>query len=79
MKKADLAVLAIIHVLFVPFFLLPSLVNTYMSINVAHPYMMAFVKFAVLATLGEMLALRIKSGHYYTKGFGVFPKMVVWG
>jgi hypothetical protein len=40
---------------------------------------MAFVKFAVLATLGEMLALRIKSGHYYTKGFGVFPKMVVWG
>jgi hypothetical protein len=40
---------------------------------------MAFVKFGVLATFGEMLALRIKSGAYYRNEFGLFPKMIVWG
>lgn len=44
-----------------------------------HPYIMAFFKFAVLATLGEMLALRIREGVYSKKGFGVLPRMMVWG
>ena len=44
-----------------------------------HPYIMAFFKFAILATLGEMLALRIREGVYNKKGFGVAPRMIVWG
>ena len=44
-----------------------------------HPYIMAFFKFAILATLGEMLALRIREGVYNRKGFGVLPRMMVWG
>ena len=40
---------------------------------------MAFFKFAILATLGEMLALRIREGVYNKKGFGVLPRMMVWG
>ena len=44
-----------------------------------HPYIMAFFKFAILATLGEMLALRIREGVYNKKGFGVLPRMIVWG
>ena len=44
-----------------------------------HPYIMAFFKFAILATLGEMLALRIREGVYNKKGFGVVPRMMVWG
>ena len=44
-----------------------------------HPYIMAFFKFAILATLGEMLALRIREGVYNKKGFGVLPRMMVWG
>ena len=44
-----------------------------------HPYIMAFFKFAILATLGEMLALRIREGVYNKKGFGVAPHMIVWG
>jgi len=40
---------------------------------------MAFVKFAILATLGEVIGLRIKSGNYYQKGFGVLPRAIVWG
>ena len=44
-----------------------------------HPYIMAFFKFAILATLGEMLALRIREGVYSKPGFGVLPRMMVWG
>lgn len=44
-----------------------------------HPYIMAFFKFAILATLGEMLALRIRKGVYNEPGFGIVPRMMVWG
>ena len=40
---------------------------------------MSFLKFAVLATMGEMLGLRISTGNYYFKGFGVLPRAIVWG
>lgn len=38
-----------------------------------------FVKFAILATLGEMLGLRISTGVYHNKTFGIIPRMVIWG
>ena len=37
---------------------------------------MSFVKFSILSTMGELLGLRISSGHYFRKGFGVLP--VLW-
>lgn len=40
---------------------------------------MSFTKFAVLSTLGEMLGARISRGRYCPPGFGVVPKMIVWG
>lgn len=40
---------------------------------------MSFWKFAVLATFGECLALRIRSGVYNQPDFGILPKMIVWG
>jgi len=39
----------------------------------------SFIKFAVLATLGEIIGLRLKSGVYYQKGFGILPRAIVWG
>lgn len=44
----------------------------------AHPYMMGFVKFAVLATLGELLAIRIVAGRW-TRPPGMGYKVVIWG
>ncbi|MDR0367693.1 MAG: hypothetical protein LBH82_00960 [Bacteroidales bacterium] len=79
MKKTDILVGIVVIVLLLPFFLFDFVFNSYKALNEMHPYCMAFVKFAVLATFGEMLAVRIKSGKYYTKGFGVFPRMIVWG
>ncbi len=41
--------------------------------------MMAFLKFALLATTGEAIGLRISKGHYNEKGFGLLPRAIVWG
>jgi hypothetical protein len=79
MKKADVRALAIVIVCVMPFFLFKPVMETYLTINAYHPYVMAFLKFAILATFGEMLALRIKSGVYYVPGFGAVSKMIVWG
>ena len=79
MKKTDILVFIIVTLCILPFFLFKSALDGYMQMNAAHPYIMAFIKFAILATFGEMLALRIKSGVYYRHDFGVFPKMIVWG
>jgi hypothetical protein len=40
---------------------------------------MSFFKFALLATLGEVIALRIRTGNYNEPGFGIIPRMIVWG
>jgi len=32
-----------------------------------------------LATTGEVLGLRIRTGKYYAKGFGIIPRAIVWG
>ena len=40
---------------------------------------MSFLKFAVLATLGEVIGLRIKTQKYTAPGFGILPRAVIWG
>ena len=79
MKKADILVGILVILFLLPFILFDSVFDGYKSINEMHPYLMAFAKFAILATFGEMLAMRIKSGKYYSNGFGAFPKMIIWG
>ena len=79
MKKSDIIVGIVVILCLLPFFLCESVWNGYMQINTNHPYIMAFIKFAILATFGEMLALRIRSGVYYKSDFGIFPKMIIWG
>jgi small-conductance mechanosensitive channel len=39
----------------------------------------SFIKFAILATFGESLGLRIKTGNYIQKGYGFIPRALVWG
>jgi len=51
----------------------------YQSFNKAHGMVMSFVKFAILATMGEAIGLRIKNGVYIQKGFGLLPRAIVWG
>lgn len=42
-------------------------------------YLSSFLKFALLATLGESIGLRITKGVYNFNGFGLIPRAIVWG
>ena len=80
MKKADWILILCVIVVLTPFFIpATGFFDWFCRSTAAHPYIMAFFKFAILATLGEMLALRIRKGVYSEKGFGVLPRMIVWG
>lgn len=77
MKRGDLiwgASLAAI----VLFLLYPATHAQFVAVNKAYPYTMGFVKFAVLATMGELLALRIVTG-VWKQPVGLVWRAVIWG
>ncbi len=79
MRKADIICLFAVILFFLPFFLFPGLFHIYWHYNLKYPYLLAFVKFFILAPFGEILGLRIKKGVYYEKGFGWLSRAFVWG
>lgn len=79
MTKNDLFFFLFVIAVFLPFVLSGDLYDWYIHFNREHAYVMAFLKFAVLATAGEMLGLRIKTGNYSETGFGIIPRAVIWG
>ena len=80
MKRADWILILCVVIVLTPFFIpATGFFDWFCRATAAHPYIMAFFKFAILATLGEMLALRIREGVYNKKGFGIVPRMMVWG
>lgn len=74
MKKQDFLFIFVLVALFVPFFVSEPIYGWYKSFNAEHGMVMSFLKFGVLATLGEMLGLRISAGVYNRKGFGILPR-----
>lgn len=79
MKKSDIIFVIIVILLLLPFLLSDVVYEGYKSINSAHPYLMAFLKFMILSSIGEMLGLRIKQGIYHYNGYGIIPRAIVWG
>lgn len=75
----DLLLCLLIVALFLPFFLSQPLYAAYYDFNARHAVFLGGIKFAVLSTIGEVIALRIRTGSYADlKTFGVVPRMVVW-
>lgn len=79
MKLKDLLFALAGICLFIPFFLFPRLLDFYREFNSGHALLMSFIKFAILATMGEVIGLRIKTGEYNQPGFGILPRAIVWG
>ncbi len=75
----DLKFTIFLLLLFAPFFLFPPVFDFYYQFNIDHGLVMSFIKFAILATLGEVIGLRIRTGNYNQKGFGILPRAFVWG
>lgn len=77
MKKGDflwgLALLFWIVILVVP-----ASREAFISVTDAHPYIGGFVKFAILATMGDLMGIRIIKGSYSIPK-GLFYKSVIWG
>lgn len=79
MKRKDLLFGVVVVAIFLPFVLSEGAYGWYRSFNEAHGMVMSFLKFGILATLGEMLGSRISTGEYLPEGFGMMPRMVIWG
>jgi hypothetical protein len=79
MKRNDFITILVVLLILLPFFIFPSVLGFYQSFNKEHAYLASFIKFAILATFGESIGLRIRSGHYSQKGFGFIQRAIVWG
>lgn len=79
MKIKDLYFVLGAAAFFSPFFIFDQVFDTYYRFNLEHGLAMSFIKFAILATLGEVIGLRIKTGVYNYRGFGLIPRALVWG
>jgi len=79
MKKSDGIILGAWVIILLPFFMSPSVLETYHEWNTQSPYILSFIKFAILATFGECLGLRIRTGKYWRSGFGLVPRAIIWG
>lgn len=78
-KFSDFFVVAVIVAVVAVFIFVPSAMETFRELNRSYGLSMSFIKFAILATFGELLALRLTEKVYLKPGFGVIPKALVWG
>lgn len=79
MKKQDIIFILCVVLLFLPFFVFDPVYQFYKNFNSDHPFLISFIKFAILSTLGEVIGLRIRKGKYHEPGFGILPRAIVWG
>ena len=79
MRQKDFVVLGVCLAAFGWLAFGPGALEGFISLTAQYPFGMSFLKFAILATLGECIALRITTGVYNRPGFGVLPKAIVWG
>ncbi len=76
-KKCDLLWGGLLLVI-LAFMLVPVTHNLFVQLSQSHIYLMAFAKFSVLATMGELLAIRIINGAW-KKPVGFLWRALVWG
>lgn len=79
MKRSDLVLVLVLVAIFTPFIVFDSAYSFYSDYYASFPFVLSFIKFAVLATIGELIGLRIRTGRYFKKGFGILPRAIVWG
>lgn len=80
-KKQDIIFFFVFAAAVIPFLPLPWFRGFHESwlYNESYWVYTSFLKFTLLATMGEIIGLRIKEGIYYKPSFGLLPRMIVWG
>lgn len=79
MKRSDLLFAAVLAAIFLPFIFSVRMFELFVSFSKEWAFTASFIKFAILATMGEMLGSRIKKGLYLPGGFALPARAFVWG
>lgn len=77
MKKGDLIWCGVLLAV-VAFLIIPTSHQLFETMTASHPFIMGFLKFGLLATMGELLAIRISLGDYKFPSYFVM-RAIVWG
>lgn len=77
MKKKDMIWIFVIVLLTLVVVIRDSRV-VFEQLTADYPYLMGFIKTAILASMGELLVNRIKSGSYFSEK-GIILKFIIWG
>jgi hypothetical protein len=67
-----------ILLIFTAFLVLPQTHQIFIQWTSTHPYLMGFIKFGLLATMGELLALRL-ANKTWKLPVGLIFKIAIWG
>jgi len=79
LKKNDIRLIIVSLILIAPLFLFSEVFDFVKVQNREHGMIFSFIKFAILATLGESIGLRIRTGEYNNSSFGLIQRGIVWG
>lgn len=77
MKKGDI-IWSIFLAIIVLFLLVPGTREIFKDLTASYPYLMGFIKFSILATMGELLSIRIVNKKWKRPN-GLFYRVVIWG
>lgn len=77
MKKGDVIWLLAIFA-WVAMLLIPATREPFMAYTSAHPYIGGFIKFSILASMGDFLGIRMNKGSYDIPK-GILMRGIIWG
>lgn len=80
-KKEKFFILAFILFVFAAFaaiLIIPASRDVFNELSANHPYIMGFVKFALLATAGELISVRLAVGSWRTPSY-IIIRLIIWG
>ncbi len=75
---AMIAFIIAVFALFAAVLAIPASRNEFEILSKEHPFIMGFVKFALLATAGEIIAVRMSTGKWQ-KPVYLIARIVIWG
>ena len=73
-----LAFIIAVFVAFAAILIMPATREVFEKLSAEHPYIMGFIKFALLATSGELIAIKMASGKFAKPDYLV-ARIVIWG
>ena len=77
-KGAILVFILAVFALFALILIIPVTREWFKAQSSAHPYLMGFAKFALLASAGELIAVRLASGKFKSPPY-IIARLVIWG